>query len=171
MSTGEAAKGTAAAGPGEADSALWADRIVGGIFAVIAVVSLANLLWKWPPKVWEGTGPGPAFLPLLLAAMVLVLSLILLAGRAKREMVDEADEQVPVLQTLRFVVLIVALILLFPQLGGLLALGVFVLVEMLWIERSRPLVAALGFVVTLIAVEAIFVRVLAVPLPVGVLGF
>lgn len=154
-----------------AGSALLADRVVGAIFAAIAVASLGDLLWRWPPRIWEGTGPGPAFLPLVLAILVLGLSLILVAGRAKREAVDEADEQVPVGQTVRFVALIVALIVLFPWLGGLVALGVFVFVEMLWIERSRLLTAAIGFVVTLLAVEAIFVRVLAVPLPAGVLGF
>jgi hypothetical protein len=152
------------------DDGLLADRVVGAIFALIGAASLGDLLWRWPPRIWEGTGPGPAFLPLLLAVLVIGLSLILVAGRAKREAADEADEQVPVGQTVRFIALIVALIVLFPWLGGLVALGLFVFIEMVWIERSRVLVAAIGLVVTLLAVEAIFVRVLAVPLPTGFFG-
>jgi hypothetical protein len=162
--------GEARNGEARSDDGLLADRVVGAIFALIGVASLGDLLWRWPPRIWEGTGPGPAFLPLLLAVLVLGLSLILVAGRAKREAVDEADEQVPVGQTVRFIALIVGLIVVFPWLGGLLALGLFVFVEMVWIERSRILVAAIGLVVTLLAVEAIFVRVLAVPLPTGLFG-
>jgi hypothetical protein len=163
----------AGTGPGTVPAA---DRVVGVLFAAIALAALGDL-WRRGLPLWDRVGPGPAFLPVVLAVLLLGLSLILAAGRTVREAPGQegaeegADEQVPVAQTLRFIALIVALILLFPWLGGLLSLGLFVLAEMLWIERSRPVVAAVGFVATLAAVEIIFVRVLAVPLPAGPLGF
>jgi hypothetical protein len=70
---------------------------------------------------------------------------------------------------MKFVALLIGLILLFPYLGGLLSLSIFVVAEMRLVERASAWMSLTVGVVTFIAVWLIFVKVLSVPLPVGIL--
>ena len=66
--------------------------------------------------------------------------------------------------------LILALALVFPLVGGLLSLGLFVVAEMVWVEKQKWLTSVLGGMVAVGIVWGIFVLLLGVPLPTGPLG-
>lgn len=144
-------------------------RIAAG--AVIAAIALAALgdLWRRGLPAWDETGPGPAFFPLVLALTLLVLGVIFALTSDPPREAAESDESFLRPPTVKFVILLVGLILLFPRLGGLIALSLFVAVEMWWVERAPLKVAILSGVAAFAIIWFLFVWILAVPLPLGFL--
>lgn len=149
-------------------------RVAGGGLAAFGAACIAELVWRGLP-LWDRDGPGPAFFPGFLAACLLVLGVLMaldLDGDTRRVAVGGVEEETAsVGTTLKFCLLLVALILVFPYLGGVLALSVFVLLEMLWVERARLRNALITAVAAFCAIWLLFVHILAVPLPAGLLGF
>jgi hypothetical protein len=135
---------------------------------------VADLAWRHL-AVWGRDGPGPAFFPGFLAVALVALG-ILLAFDLDRDTrrINPADmvgeEGASFVNTAKFCVLLVGLIVAFPYLGGVLALSTFVLFEMLWVERARLRDALLTAAAAFCAIWLLFVHILAVPLPAGPLG-
>ncbi len=72
--------------------------------------------------------------------------------------------------TVKYVLLVLALAWAFSVVGGLLSLGLFVVVEMLWVERQRWLTSLVAAIVSMVIVWLVFVSLLGIPLPAGPLG-
>lgn len=113
--------------------------------------------------------PGPAFLPVILASLLVALSLLILArgGRSVRLASlrwAEARHAAVVLATCSFAV--VAL----ERLGYRIRMAVILLFLLLVIERNRP-VAALSLALGVPLVSYWFFTRLGVLLPTGPLGF
>jgi hypothetical protein len=145
--------------------------VVGGLaFTAAAVAALADL-WAGDLSFWDDSGPGASFFPLILAFLLAVLGLVFVFKRSQALPAEEDDAGAGFArpQTIKFVLLVVALILLFSYLGGLLSLGIFVIAEMHWVERARMRMSLATGAITFIAVWLIFVKLLSVPLPLGIL--
>lgn len=141
--------------------------------AVVVLAGLAALLelWRRGLPLWDETGPGPSFFPALLSAVLLVLGVILWLSPDEAPAADTDDPQgyVAPSQTLKFSILLAGLIIAFPHLGGLLALALFVFAEMLWVERSSIAMALASGVAAFALIWLLFVWLLSVPLPSGIL--
>lgn len=147
----------------------WLAITAGAVIVAIALAALGDL-WRRGLPVWDETGPGPAFFPLVLALALLLLGVILaLTSAAPREPSDADGEAFLRPPTVKFVVLLVGLILIFPRLGGLLSLSLFVTAEMWWVERAGLKVAILSGVAAFAFIWFLFVWILAVSLPLGLL--
>lgn len=144
------------------------DRVFGLALALVSLVVLADLYASTHLVFWDESGPGPSWLPYSLAAILLILSLPLILSRSR---IDLSQLGASPLGTAKYILLILALALAFPLVGGLLSLGLFVVVEMVWVEKQKWLTSILGGVVAVGIVWGIFVLLLGVPLPAGPLGF
>jgi len=144
--------------------------IAGLAFVAVATAALIDI-WSDQLTFWDESGPGASFFPVVLAVLLAVLGVAFALTRPKRIEAGSDAEEEPVgrPQTVKFVVLVAALILLFPYLGGLLSLSLFVVVEMCWVERSRLWLSLVMGVAAFVAVWLIFVKLLSVPLPLGIL--
>ena len=146
--------------------------MVGLAFVGLAAAALADL-WAGGLSVWDESGPGASFFPLVLALLLAVLGAAFAWSRPQKECTEaagDAQDEVSVRpQTMKFVALLIGLILLFLYLGGLLSLSIFVVAEMRLVERASAWMSLTVGVVTFIAVWLIFVKVLSVPLPIGIL--
>ncbi|MEJ1158916.1 tripartite tricarboxylate transporter TctB family protein [Prosthecomicrobium sp. N25] len=136
-------------------------------FLTLGLACLGDLWWR--DATWlDDTGPGPAFFPGFLSALLVLLGAAMALG------IDEAPETVAAgedgasLQaTIKFSLLLVGLIAAFPYVGGLLGLSLFVLLETLWVERRSVLISVASAVAAYCAIRLVFVVLLAVPLPPG----
>src|SRR5512133_3751121 len=108
------------------------DRVFSLALAILSMVAMADLRNTANLVFWDQSGPGPSWLPFTLSLILLVLSLPLIFSRS-RTTAGQLGASIP--GTVKFVVLVLALAWAFPILGGQLALGLFVVVEMLWVER------------------------------------
>lgn len=167
----ERADGTSSLSDGRAADRLAVLTRVSGVgFAAIGIAALSELWWHRLP-VWDDTGLGPAFAPGVLAAVLGVLGLLMALGRVAPPAPDDEEEERPrVSAMLTFTLLLVALIVSFPYLGGVLALSLFVSLEMRLVERSSWLTALLSGIGAVLLIWLVFVRILAVPLPRGLLS-
>ena len=143
------------------------DRVFGLALAILSVVVIVDLRNTPNLEFWDQSGPGPAWLPFAMALILLALSLPLIFSRSRTE-ADQLGASPP--GTVKFVILILALAWVFPIAGGLLSMGLFVVVEMMWVESQRLRTSLIATVVSVVVVWAIFVQLLGIPLPVGPLG-
>lgn len=144
------------------------DRVFGIALAIVSLVVLADLRASTHLVFWDESGPGPSWLPLSLGVGLLILSLPLIFRPTRIELSQLGASP---RGTAKYVLLILVLALVFSFLGGLLSLGLFVVVEMIWVEKQKWLTSILGGVVAVGIVWGIFVLLLGVPLPAGPLGF
>jgi len=124
---------------------------------------------------------GPGFLPLVIGGLLLVLSVLELTRCLRRAPATEPDdgegtdilgrtaaERVRQLWTV--VAAIAVTVLLVPVLGLPIAFGCLVFFISAWVER-RPVVAAAVITgVSVVVVHVVFVTLLGVPLPGGLIG-
>ncbi len=143
------------------------DRVLGLALAVLSLVAITDLRNTTNLVFWDRSGPGPSWLPFTLAGILLLLSLPLIFSRSRTEP-GQLGASPP--GTVKFVVLVLALAWAFPIVGGLLSLALFVVVEMIWVERQRLLTSLVAAVVCTVIVWAVFVSLLGIPLPPGPLG-
>ncbi len=143
------------------------DRVFGLALAILSLVVIVDLRNATHLVFWDESGPGPSWLPYTLAAILLILSLPLLFSRV-RTVASQLGASPS--GTARYILLVLALATAFPILGGLLSMGLFVVIEMVWIERQRWLTSVLAGLVSMAVVWAIFASLLGVPLPAGPLG-
>jgi putative tricarboxylic transport membrane protein len=143
------------------------DRVGGVALAVIAIV------WMWQAsKLPLGSlqNPGPAYVPMLLAALLFVFGvLVLLTGGRARRMAEvgwaEWRHAVAILAVLGFMAFAL------ERLGYRITVVVALVVLLLGLERRSWLTAAIFSVVFAAASFHLFAVVLRVPLPRSPWGF
>ncbi len=144
-----------------------ADRLFGLGLAIVSLVVLFDLRNSTHLVFWDQAGPGPSWLPYSLAMILLILSVPLILSRDRT---DGSQLGASPSGTAKYITLVLALAWAFPVLGGLLSMGIFVIVEMLWVERQRWTTALIAGVVCVGIVWLVFASLLGVPLPAGPLG-
>ncbi|MFC4113566.1 tripartite tricarboxylate transporter TctB family protein [Nonomuraea zeae] len=145
------------------ESAVWALLVC--LSAAMAAVSFGYGITK------EGGQVGPGFLPLVSGVALALLSAACLLQSVRRAAPDEEGADPRRIRTLWtvFALLLVA-VLLVPLTGFLVAFGLLVFAVSAFVEKQRPLPAAGVAVAATLAIYAVFVLFLAVPLPGGLLG-
>jgi hypothetical protein len=135
----------------------------------LSAIMVADTL---PMGVWDGFAPGAAFFPLLIATFATVLSAVVVAKVVTGE--PEAPSW-PDAAGLRNIVLVYAaligFVVLAPVVGMLPAAAGLLAFTTIAVLR-QPLLGGLAAVaITTGLIYLVFVRWLALPLPVGPLGF
>ena len=148
-----------------------ADRIAGAALLALAVAFSAGALKAY--TYWGENGPGPAFLPFWLGAVMAVLAAALLVGALRSR--DPGPAWLPSGDGLRRLVLVIvataAFVALLDVIGMTIATVLFLLVVMRVLDRQRwPLTIAVALAVAGLN-YLVFARWLHVPLPVGPFGF
>ncbi len=143
------------------------DRVFGLALAILSLVVIFDLRKATHLVYWDQAGPGPSWLPYTLAVILLFLSLPLICSRGRTETFQLGASPSG---TLKYVILVLALAWAFPVVGGLLSMGLFVAIEMVWVEKQRWLTSLVTALVCVAIVWAVFVSLLGIPLPEGPLG-
>lgn len=150
-----------------------ADRFIGVVLGIAC-------LWA----LWQATtfpygaefAPGPGFAPVWLSSIGAVLS-FLIAFNGWRWRARLPGEEAPtggragLFRAAAGALGMLLMILLIPALGFILALGLYLLVVTLAVERLAPPVGLAASVGTVAFVYLVFGRFLGVPFPRGPLGF
>ena len=150
------------------------DRLTGGLvlaFAVYTMITAVRLGY------WQGRIPGPGFAPIWIGAGLALCALLLLVRRTPappRGPERSADERIAARRELVLAIEIgaaaVAVMLLIPRVGMLAGLALLLLVLVKLLGGSWRSAVGTGVVVPL-AFYLMFVRWLAVPIPLGPWGF
>ena len=150
------------------------DRLTGGLvlaFAVYTMITAVRLGY------WQGRIPGPGFAPIWIGAGLALCALLLLVRRTPappRGPERSADERIAARRELVLAIEIaavaVAVMLLIPRVGMLAGLALLLLALVRLLGGSWRSAIGTGVVVPL-AFYLMFVRWLAVPIPVGPWGF
>jgi hypothetical protein len=148
-----------------------ADRITGAALLALGVAFSAGALEHY--AYWGENGPGPAFLPFWLGAVMSVLAAALLIGALRSS--DPGEAWLPRGEGRRRLVLVLvattALVALLNVLGMIVATVVFLVVVMRMLDRHPwPLAIAVALAVAGFNF-LVFTFWLRVPLPVGIFGF
>lgn len=143
------------------------DRGLGVSMVLLAVVVVVDLRNSPHLVFWERHGPGPSFLPMVLALIFAGLAMPLLFSKRSAH---GAGIEASTANTIKYIVLVALLAWLFPVVGGLITMGLFVLAETLWVERYRLRTSIIAATVTIGTVWIIFVWLLGVRLPIGPFG-
>jgi putative tricarboxylic transport membrane protein len=134
--------------------------------AAIAIFGTGRLAF------WQGTSPGPRFMPLVVAAFCGVLAVLLFleaTRRASEEPVEWPDREGAVRVTLTAAA-IIGYIALAPLLGFVVGSAVFVLILLLAVLRSRLLPSLLTAAISAGIIQGVFVTWLGTALPRGIFG-
>ena len=136
-----------------------------GVLAV-AIFSLSGNAY------WSGFAPGPAFVPMWIAGLGVLLACLLIIQSIRRPSADEPNASFFDIKQFSFVAaLLVGLILLMPWLGMLLGLAL-VMLAILLVMLRRPLgPSLLTITITMALIYGVFGAWLGVDFPTGVLGF
>jgi len=140
--------------------------LLGGIF----VIGSLNY------SIWDRYGPGPGFFPLVLGGLFSLLSLALILSRAlgfaaAGEVLTESDSLKPsqISKTLVYLLFLVFFYLVFGRLGSVLTIFAFMMIAMVFLNRRSLGMSVTISAVTAVLVYAVFVRLLGVTLPGGIL--
>jgi hypothetical protein len=143
------------------------ERVFGIALAILSLVCIYSLGSSSYLVFWDSSGPGPSWLPYVLSAILLALSLFLIFPQSRTTLSQLGASPSG---TVKYIVLVLALAWAFPVIGGLLSLCLFVVIEMVWVEKNRwPIAVATGLISTAI-VWVIFVKLLGVNLPLSPFG-
>ena len=143
------------------------ERVFGFSLAILSLVCIFDLGNSPYLVFWDSSGPGPSWLPYVLSAILLILSLFLIVPHSRT---SAAQLGASPWGTVKYIFLVLALAFAFPIIGGLLSMGLFVVIEMVWVEQKNWAISiAAGFVSTAV-VWGIFVKLLGVNIPTGPLG-
>ncbi len=128
-----------------------------------------------PIKPIMGKDLGSGFMPKIIGASIVVLAavklVVTLTAKSSSQQVQSDDDLKGGLWT---IAALAAYVLLFDKLGFILSTALYLFVQILVLSneqnRNIKLFAAIS-VVTPVAIYALFVYVISMPLPAGVLGF
>jgi len=139
-------------------------------------VGILFLIGSFNYSIWDRYGPGPGFFPLLLGSIFSILSffLFLLTSLRKEQKGNELEESDSmkfsvIHRTIIFLCLLLAFYFLFDRLCFLLTIFIFMTVTLIsFSKRSMKLSFSVSVFTTLFT-YFIFVKLLGVQLPWGVL--
>jgi putative tricarboxylic transport membrane protein len=154
-------------GPSDQGSRISVERVFGIILAILSLVCIFDLSGSSYLVFWDSSGPGPSWLPYVLSAILLTLSVFLIILRSRTTLAQLGASPSG---TVKYIVLILALAWAFPVIGGLLSLGLFVAIEMVWVEKNKWLIAIAAGLISTAIVWGVFVKLLGVTLPSGPFG-
>lgn len=118
--------------------------------------------------VWDESGPGPAWLPLVMSLILTVLGLKLaMSALLVRDNPSYSFSR----PTLKYTILIMSLASLFPVIGGLSSLTLFVAMELWWVEQERMSFSIMVSLIVAFVVWFVFIRLLGVAFPLSPWGF
>ena len=143
------------------------ERVFGFALVVLSLLCIFDLRGATHLVFWDSFGPGPSWLPYVMAVILMILSLFLIFPRSRT---SASQLGASPLGTLKYIILVLALASAFPIIGGLLSLGLFVVIEMTWVEKKKWLVSVAAGLVSTAIVWGIFVKLLGVSLPTGPFG-
>lgn len=143
------------------------ERVFGFALAILSLVCIFDLGNSSYLVFWDASGPGPSWLPYILSAILIVLSLFLIIPRSRT---SHSQLGASPLGTVKYIVLVLALAWAFPIIGGLLSLGLFVVIEMVWVEKKNWAISIAAGLVSTAIVWGIFVKLLGVNIPTGPFG-
>jgi len=152
----------------ESGSIISVERVFGVVLVLLSLVCMYDLHQATNLVYWDEFGPGPSWLPYAICVILLILAVLLIIPRTRT--VGGQLGASPA-GTFKYVVLVLALAWLFPVIGARLSLGLFVAIEMMWVEHQKWTTSLAVGIVTSIAVWVIFATLLGVNLPTGPLGF
>jgi high-affinity Fe2+/Pb2+ permease len=148
-----------------------ADRIAGAALLALAVAFSAGALRQW--AYWGENGPGPAFLPFWLGLVMAILAVMLLVSGLRSP--DSSEAWLPSGESLRRLVLVLAITVAFVALLGVLGMTIatvlFLVVLIRYLDHQRWLVALAVALAVAALNYVVFTRWLGVPLPTGPFGF
>jgi putative tricarboxylic transport membrane protein len=151
----------------EQGSRISVERVFGIALAILSLVCIFSLASSSYLVFWDASGPGPSWLPYVLSASLLILSVFLIILRNRTTLTQLGASPSG---TGKYIVLILALAWAFPVIGGLLSLGLFVAIEMVWVEKNKWLIAIAAGLISTAIVWGVFVKLLGVTLPSGPFG-
>ena len=148
-----------------------ADRIAGAALLALAVAFSAGALKNY--SYWGENGPGSAFLPFWLGAVMAVLATMLLVGALRSR--DPGTAWLPSGSGLRRLALVIGVTVAFVALLDVVGMAVgtvlFLVILMRFLDRQAwPLTIAVALAVAGLN-YLVFAHWLHVPLPAGPLGF
>lgn len=148
--------------------------ILSSLFCLI--IGVIFVIGSLSYSIWERYGPGPGFFPLVLGALFSALSLTLLLARGmgfgdKEEILLESDSLKPseIYKTLIYLVLILCFCFLFDRLGSVLTIFIFMAVVLAALNRRSLRLSLTISLLSSLVTYVLFVRLLGVSLPGGIL--
>ena len=140
------------------------------IFGVLFIIS------SFSYSIWDRYGPGPGFFPLVLGSIFSILSLVFFLVRSigsadTGEALTESDSLKPseIYKTLIYLLLIVCFYFLFDRLGSLLTIFLFMIVVLAVLNRRSLRLSLTISLLSSLVTYVLFVRLLGVSLPGGIL--
>ncbi len=148
-----------------------ADTIAGAALLALAVAFSAGAIKHY--AYWGANGPGPAFLPFWLGAVMSVLATMLLVGALRTR--EPGEPWLPSGAGLKRLLVVlgatVVLVALLNVLGMVIGTFVFLLGLMRFLDRTPWLTGVAVAAAVAGTNYLVFTRWLKVPMPVSVLGF
>ena len=146
---------------------LRADHVAGAFFVLIGVIVIA-LSGDLP--FGQASMPGAGFMPLLIAALLIIFGgALVLRARESRTFVEiDWDDGRHAAQVLAITIVAVAL---YAWLGFIITMVLMMMALLLIIERRNILRAGVYSVAIVVATYMVFVHLLQSPLPGGILGY
>lgn len=144
-----------------------ADVAIGGVLTVVFVM----LAWQ-ATQLTYGTefAPGPAFAPLWLGVLGAALALVTAVRARTAPAAPPLDFRAEGRVALAVLGVVVAVIVV-PLIGFVTAFAVYLVFFSVLVVRLRPPVALATSLAVTLFIYLVFARLLAVPFPVGPLGF
>lgn len=149
------------------------DLISSLFFCIIGVIFFIG---SFNYSIWERYGPGPGLFPLILGIIfsILSFSLFLTSLFRKERKEDELIESEPlnlfaINRTIIYLCTILCFYFLFDRLGFLLTILIFMLGTLILFGEKSIKFSFLISILTSLGIYFLFVRLLGVPLPGGIL--
>ncbi len=143
------------------------ERAFGFALAILSLLCIFDLRNASYLVFWDSSGPGPSWLPYVTAVILLILALFLIVPRSRTSVLQLGASPSG---TVKYILLVLALAWAFPILGGLVSLCLFVVVEMVWVEKHKWSTSIAVGLVSTVAVWGIFTKLLGVSFPTGPFG-
>jgi putative tricarboxylic transport membrane protein len=148
--------------------------LVSGLFFLLT--GLTFIVGSFRYVTWDRYGPGPGFFPLALGVLFSALCLVLVVAnvRNKKDKVLElaASDTLALSsigKTIAYMVLLFGFYLFFNRLGCMVTIFLFMVITLLLFGKRSISVSLSLSALTAMMVYVIFVRLLGVPLPGGIL--
>jgi putative tricarboxylic transport membrane protein len=139
---------------------------------LVLAMAAAAVLGTTSLAFWQGTSPGPRFMPLMVAVFCGLLAALLLIEAMRRQADQPVDwpDRAGVLRVVCTAACIVGFIALAPLLGFVVGSAAFVLVLLLAVLRRALLPSLITAAITAGIIQGVFVSWLGTALPRGVFG-